>query len=63
MRIELQFNSVRLEPQDLQEYCPNLISSISSYPVARQTPKRRKRKKGKTVGALIEEIIDSIDEK
>ena len=62
MRIEFQFNSVRLDPQDLQEYCPNIISTIGSNPVVQKTPKRRRRKKRKTVAALIEEIIDSIEE-
>ena len=62
MKIELQFNSVTIQPQEIQEYFPNIISSISSYPVIQKTPKRRKPRKKKTVGVLIDEIIDSLEE-
>ena len=61
MKIEFQFNSVQIDPQDLQGYFPNIISAISSYPVIQKTPKRRKRKTGKTAGNMINEIIDDIE--
>ena len=64
MSIEIQFNSVVIEPQDIQENLPNLFSAISSYLPVQKLPKRRtiKRKK-KTVSFLIDEIIDSIETK
>ena len=61
MKIELQFNSVTIQPQDIQEYFPNIISAIGSYPVIQKTLKRRKPRRKKTVGSLITEIIDSIE--
>ena len=62
MSIELQFNSVVLRQDEIEEICPDLISAISSCLPA-PTPKRRKRKKKKTISYLIDEIIDSIETK
>ena len=61
MKIELQFNSVTIQPQDIQEIFPNIISSIGPYPEIHKTPKRRKQRSKKTMGSLIAEIIDSIE--
>ena len=64
MKIEFQFNSVSIQPQDIQKYYPNIFSAISSYPVIQKTPKRRRpRKKYRTVSVLIDEIIDSLETK
>ena len=63
MKIEFQFNSVQIDPQYLQEYCPNIISTVGSYSAMTKTPKRKKRKKGISVSDLINEIIDSVEEK
>ena len=64
MKIELQFNSMTVIPQDIQEYYPNIISAMDSYPVIQKTPKRRtSKKKYRTVSVLIDEIIDSLETK
>ena len=62
MKIEFQFNSVQIDQQELEEYLPNIISAIQAYPVIPKKRKRRKRKSKETVGPLIQEIIDSIEE-
>ena len=63
MSIEFKIQSITLQPEDLQEQLPYLISMVNSYLPKRGTPKRRKpRKKKETVGPLIQEIIDSIEE-
>ena len=61
MKIEFQFNSVQIDPQEIQEQFPDLISMVNSYLPKKKTPKRRKRKATITAGQLINEIIDSID--
>lgn len=61
MKIEFQFNTVAVQPQEMQEQFPGLISTVNSYLPKRKTYKRRKYKKKKTVGSLINEIIDSIE--
>ena len=60
MGIEIQFNSVMVDPQKLQEQFPNLISAIRYYSQTQKPLKRRKRKKKKTVAVLIDEILDEI---
>ena len=61
MRIEFEFNSVTVQPQELQENLPALISKIQSFLPAQETPKKRRRRRKKTVGSLIDKIIDSIE--
>ena len=62
MSIEITIQSITLQPEDLQEQFPALISMVNSYLPKRKTPKRRKpRKKKEKIGPLIQEIIDSID--
>ena len=61
MNIEFEFNSVKVQPQELQENFPNIISAIQSYLPAQEIPKRRRRRRKKTVGSLIDKIIDSIE--
>ena len=62
MSIEIQFNSVTVEPQEMQEKFPELYSAISSYLPRQKVRKRsRGRKMQKTATALINDIIDSIN--
>ena len=61
MSIEIQFNSMTIQPQDIQEQFPNLIAIVDSYLPQKKKRKRRKRKSKETVGSLIQEIIDSIE--
>ena len=61
MKIEFELQSVILRNEDIQEKFPALVPMINSYLATQRTPKRRKRKNKKTVGPLIQEIIDSID--
>ena len=59
--IEFTIQSIQIDPQDIQEYFPALAMMINS-----SMPKRkrsyRKRKKKETIGPMIQEIIDSINE-
>ena len=55
MSIELQFNSVRFNYEELQEYYPELAMMIQSS-LPKRKYKRRRRKKKKTVACLIDEI-------
>lgn len=61
MTIEIEFNSIIVSQEELQEHLPNLISAVSYY-FPKQKPTRRKRRK-KKVSVLIDDIIDSIEEK
>ena len=63
MSIEFKIQSVTLQSADIQEHFPCLISMMNSYLPKRKNTKRRKRKKGETVGSLIEEIIADVEEK
>ena len=61
MSIEFKFNSIVVSQQEIQEQFPNLVSMMNSYLPAKKTPKRRARKRKKTVSSLIDDIIDSLD--
>ena len=61
MGIEIQFNSVVLQYEDIQEHFPELIPMIDSSLSKRKKPKRRKREKKKTVACLIDEIIENLN--
>ena len=61
MSIEFIFHSVQIDPMELQRYLPNIISAIQPSPVLPKKRRRRKRKPKKTVGPLIQDIIDSIE--
>ena len=63
MSTEIIFNTVTIRPADLQEQFPYLATMMDSYLPAKETPKRRKRRKKKTVSYLINEIIESIEAK
>jgi len=62
MSIQFTIQSVTLQPEELQEQLPYLISMMNSCLPKRKTPKRRRlRKKRNTAGVMIQEIIDSIE--
>ena len=61
--IEFKIQSVTVDPQELQDIYPNLIPSINYFLQGQNTPKRRKPRTRKTMGSLIDQIIDSIDTK
>ena len=68
MSIEFKIQSVTLQSVTLQseylhEQFPCLFSMMNSYLPQRKKTKRRKRKKGETVGSLIEEIIADVEDK
>ena len=63
MTIEFKIRSVVLQAEDLQEQCPGLISTLNSYLPKKKLLKKRKHKKRKTVGSMIEEIIADVEEK
>lgn len=62
MRIEFQFNSVQIDHQGLQEYFPNIISAMQSYPILPKKRKRRKRRPKVTAGQLIDRIIADVEQ-
>ena len=61
MKIELQFNSVSVQSDQVQDQYPFVISDVNKCLPVKRTRKRRKRKKGKTAGSLIQEIIADIE--
>ena len=63
MSIEFTYNSIQIDPKDLQELFPALAMMINSSLQQRKTPKRRKpRKKKITVGSLIQDILADIEQ-
>ena len=63
MTIKFKIQSVILRSEDIQEQYPNLISSINYFLQSQNKPKKRKYRKRKTVGVLIDQIIDDIQTK
>ena len=61
MSIEFIFNSVTIQSDQIQEEFPFLVDGISEYLPVHKTPKKRKRRKKKTAGSLIEEIIADVE--
>ena len=61
MSIEFIFNTVTIQPDQIQEQFPNLISVMNSYLPVRKTHKKRKLRSKKTVGSLINEIIADVE--
>ena len=61
MSFEIQFNSVVLQYEDIQKYYPELIPIVNSYLPQGKPVKRRRRKQKKTVGYLIDQIIETIN--
>ena len=64
MKIEFQLQTIRIEPEDVEENFSNLFSVVRSYRPNHKSPKRRRpRRKYRTASILIDEIIDSIETK
>ncbi len=62
MKIELRFNSVTIQPADIQENYPHIFSALQPYLPIQKPPKRRRvRKKRETVADLIDALIEDID--
>ena len=61
MAIQIQFNSVMMDMQDVQEHFPELIPMIDSSLPKKKKSKRRKPRKKITVAVLIDEIIDNLN--
>ena len=62
MSIEFEITSVQLvDQQELQEYLPSLGLMINSSMPIKKKLKRRRRKTKKTIGPMIQDIIDSIE--
>ena len=61
MTIKFKIQSVILRSEDIQEQYPNLISSINYFLQSQNKPKKRKYRKRKTVGSLIDEIIADVE--
>ena len=64
MSIEIKLQSVVLQSEDIQEQFPNLVSMIKTYLPTQKRPKRKRTRKVKAnVLSVLDDIIDSIDEK
>ncbi len=62
MVIEFQFNSIIVQPADMQENYPLMFSALQPYLPVQKSPKRRRaRKKRETVAHLIDALIENID--
>jgi hypothetical protein len=62
MTIELQFNSITIQPADMQENYPLIFSAFQPYlPTQKPAKRRRTRKKKQTVANLIDALIDDIE--
>ena len=62
MSIELIFNSVTVQYEDILEQFPVLYSQLNEYlPSPKKRRQRRKRKQKVTLGSLIKPIIDSLE--
>ncbi len=62
MEIELRFNSVTIQPADMQENYPLIFSALQPYLLVQNSPKRRRpKRKRETVADLIDALIEDID--
>ena len=61
MTIKIQFNSVVMDLEDIQEHFPELLPMIQSSLPAKKKKKYKPRKKKKTVACLIDEIIENLN--
>ncbi len=62
MVIEFQFNSVTIQPADMQENYPLIFSALQPYLPVQKSPKRRRtRRKRETVADLIDSLIEDIE--
>ena len=61
MTIELRFQSVSIQPADLQESHPHAIPALQQYLPANNAPKRRGAKKKRKIADLIDTLIENIN--
>ena len=62
MSIEFEIKSIQIvDQQEIQEYLPGLNITVNSSMPIKKKAKRRRRKAKKTIGQLIQDIIDSIE--
>ena len=62
MVIELQFNSITIQPAEMKENYPLIFSALQPYLPVQKPPKRRRpRRKRETVAHLIDALIENID--
>ena len=61
MAIQIQFNSVVLQYEDIQKHFPELLPMIQSSLPKKKKSKHRKRKKKKTVANLIDEVLENLN--
>ena len=62
MAIELEFNSVSIQPAEMQENYPLIFSALQQYlPIHNAPQRRRPRRKRETVASLIDPIIENIE--
>ena len=63
MRIEFIFTSVTIGHDQIQEEFPFLVDGMGEYLPVHKTRRKRKPRKRKTVGSLINQIIADVEEK
>ena len=61
MAIQIQFNSVIMDMNELQKHFPELAMMIQSSLPQKKKSKRRKRKKKKTMANFIDEVLENIN--
>ena len=62
MTIEFQFNSVTIQPAEMQENYPLMFSALQTYLPVQKSPKRRRpRRKRQTVADLIDALMEEIE--
>jgi hypothetical protein len=60
MAIQIQFNSVQFDYEELKAHYPELAMMIQSSLPKKKKSKRRKRKKKITVACLIDDIKENL---
>ena len=62
MTVEIQFNSVTIQPADMQDNYPLMFSALQPYLLAQKPIKRRKpRQDRQSVASLIDAVIENIN--
>ena len=61
MTIQIQFNSVVMDLEEIKKHYPELLPMINSSLPQKKKSKPRRKKKKKTVACLIDEIIENIN--
>jgi len=61
MTIQIQFNSVVMDLEEIKKYYPELAMMIQSSLPQKKKKKYKPRKKKQTVACLIDEIIENLN--